>query len=72
MAKALAWGTLLAVISVAFMTPQVYGPALGHEAGFLSLDFGWEFVLAVVVWHWVCAVHVGLFFNPAPRPRAAS
>ncbi|WP_445189305.1 hypothetical protein ACTXG6_19965 [Pseudonocardia sp. Cha107L01] len=49
MAKAFVFGTILAVLSVLVMTPLVYAPAMGVHAGFLSLNFGWIFVLAVFV-----------------------
>lgn len=65
MAKALVFGTILAIVSLAFMTPHVYAPAMGAQAGFFSHEFGGEFVLAVFVWHWVYALHLGAVFNPA-------
>jgi hypothetical protein len=64
MAKALTFGTILAVLSVAVMTPLVYAPAMGANAGFLSLNFGWIFVLAVFLWHWLYAIHLGVIYNP--------
>jgi hypothetical protein len=64
MAKALTFGTILAVLSVAVMTPLVYAPAMGAHAGFLSLNFGWIFVMAVFLWHWLYAVHLGVIYNP--------
>jgi len=69
MAKAFVFGTILAAVSVAFMTPFVYGPAMGTDPGFLSLNFGWIFVLAVFIWHWVYALHLGLIYNPTSPER---
>jgi hypothetical protein len=69
MAKAFVFGTILAVLSVVVMTPLVYAPAMGVHAGFLSLNFGWIFVLAVFVWHWVYALHLGLIYNPTSPHR---
>ncbi|MFI1731906.1 hypothetical protein ACH40E_22365 [Streptomyces acidicola] len=64
--KGLAFGTLLAVISVAFMTPRVYGPARGVDPGFLSLELGGTYILTVFVWHWVYGLHLSLIYNPLP------
>lgn len=66
LAKGLAFGTLLAVISVAFMTPQVYGPARGADPGFLSLEAGGTYILTVFVWHWVYGLHLSLIYSPLP------
>ena len=62
-AKGLAFGTVLALISVLFMIPRVYFP--DANPGFFSWNFGWKLVLAVFVWHWVYGLHLGLIFNPA-------
>lgn len=70
LAKGLTMGTLLAVISVVFMTPRVFGPALGLNAGFLSLHLGWKYVISVFVWHWVYGAHLGVVYNPLPASAA--
>ncbi|MGW3199661.1 hypothetical protein ACWDBD_34910 [Streptomyces sp. NPDC001118] len=67
LAKGLIFGTLLACISVSFMTPFVFAPARGLHPGFLSLDFGWKYVLGVFLWHWVYGLHLGLIYSPAER-----
>jgi hypothetical protein len=64
LAKAMAMGTLLALISVLFMIPRVYFPQL--HPGFFSHNLGWKLVLAVFLWHWVWGLNLGLVFNPAP------
>ncbi len=68
--KGLAFGTLLAIVSVSFMTPAVYGPARGTDPGFLSLDLGWNYILSVFVWHWAFGLHLALFYNPLPSNAA--
>jgi hypothetical protein len=66
--KGLAFGTLLATVSCAFMIPRVYFPH-GH-VGFFSYHLGWKLILAVYVWHWVYGLHLGLMYNPlADRSR---
>ncbi|WP_406464989.1 hypothetical protein OH768_53630 [Streptomyces sp. NBC_01622] len=67
LAKALVFGTALALVSLVFMTPRVYGPALGADAGFFSHHFGWKFIVSVFVWHAVYAVHLGLIYNPSAQ-----
>jgi hypothetical protein len=64
-AKGLAMGTVLALVSVMFMIPRVYFPAA--HAGFFSHNLGWKLVLAVFLWHWVYGLHLGLVFNPAEQ-----
>ncbi|MGW2999738.1 hypothetical protein [Streptomyces sp. NPDC001155] len=67
LAKGLIFGTLLACISVSLMTPFVFAPARGLHPGFLSLDFGWKYVLGVFLWHWVYGLHLGLIYSPAEQ-----
>jgi len=71
LAKGLAFGTLLAILSVAFMTPHVYGPARGLDPGFLSLNLGWKYLAAVFVWHWIYGIHLAIVFNPLPDEHDA-
>jgi hypothetical protein len=63
--KGVAFGTLLATVSCAFMIPRVYFPN-GH-VGFFSHHLGWKLILAVYVWHWVYGLHLGLIYNPLPE-----
>src|SRR5207249_358083 len=60
--KGLFFGTILATISCAFMTPRVYFPLL--DVGFFSYKLGWKTILAVYVWHWVYGLHLGIVYNP--------
>jgi hypothetical protein len=60
--KGLLFGTILATISCAFMTPRVYFPH-GH-VGFFSHNLGWKLILAVYLWHWVYGLHLGVIYNP--------
>ncbi|WP_328737289.1 hypothetical protein [Streptomyces bobili] len=66
LAKGLVFGTLLAITSVAFVTPRIFGPARDTDPGILSLDLGWKYLLAVFVWHWVYGLHLALIYNPLP------
>src|SRR5262249_593302 len=66
------FGPLLACISVSFMTPYVFAPARGLHPGFLSLDFGWKYIVGVFLWHWVYGLHLGLIYSPAERRAGVS
>lgn len=67
--RGLFFGSILATISCAFMTPRVYFPK-GH-VGIFSNNVGWKFILAVYVWHWVYGLHLGLMYNPPAEDSAA-
>ena len=60
--KGLLFGTVLATISCAFMTPRVYFP--NQDVGFFSHNLGWQTILAVYLWHWVFGAHLGAIYNP--------
>lgn len=62
--KGLVFGTLLAVVALGVLTPLVYAPARGAEAGVFSTNFGWEYVLGVFLFHWVYGAHLGLIYSP--------
>ena len=69
--KGLLFGTILATISVGFMTPQVYFP--DADVGFFSNNLGWKSALSVYVWHWVFGAHLGAIYNPEEeRPVGSS
>ncbi|MEQ7129406.1 hypothetical protein ABN034_33450 [Actinopolymorpha sp. B11F2] len=51
----------LATLSCPWWIPTQF-PDL--NAGFLSLNLGWELVLGVYVWHLAWSLALGFFFNP--------
>lgn len=65
--KALLFGTILAIIALAVLTPLVYAPARGSVAGVFSSNFGWKYILGVFLFHWIYGLHVGLVYNPKER-----
>ena len=71
--KGLLFGTVLAVVALLIMTPLVYAPARGSEAGFFSSNFGWSYIISVFIFHWVYGLHLGVVYNPddAAAPRLA-
>lgn len=70
--KALLFGTGLAIVALLILTPLIYAPASGAEAGFFSLNFGWSYVLSVFIFHWVYGLHLGLIYNPLDDDDADS
>lgn len=64
LAKGLFLGTVLTIISCAFMIPYVYFPQL--HPGFFSINLGWNVIFAVFLWHCVFGLHLGLIYNPVP------
>lgn len=62
--KGLAFGTVLAVIALLILTPLIYAPARGADAGFFSLNFGWKYIVGNFLFHWVYGAHLGLIYSP--------
>jgi hypothetical protein len=62
--KGVAFGTVLAAISLTVLCPLVYGPAIGADAGLFSANFGWKFQVSVVLFHWIYGAHLGLVYSP--------
>ena len=62
--KGLTFGTVLAVIALAVLTPLIYAPARDSVAGVFSINFGWKYILGVFIFHWIYGAHVGLIYNP--------
>jgi len=62
--KGLAFGTILAVIALAVLTPLIYGPARGADAGVFSSGFGWKYIVGVFLFHWIYGANVGLIYSP--------
>ncbi len=62
--KGLAFGTILAVIALAVLTPLIYAPARDSVAGVFSSNFGWKYILGVFLFHWVYGAHLGLIYSP--------
>ncbi len=64
LAKAFAFGMLLAVISATIMVPLVFYPQ--YHPGFFSHNLGFKMVLAIFVWHAIYGVILGLIYTPLP------
>ena len=64
--KAIAYGTVLAIISAAWSVPAVYVP---HHAGFLSTSLGWKVTFGIFLWHWIYGYFLGTVYCPLPMAR---
>ena len=62
--KALAYGTVLAIISASWWVPAVYIP---HHAGFLSTSLGWKLTFGIFLWHWIYGYFLGTVYCPLPK-----
>lgn len=63
LAKGLAFGVILAVISALWWVPVLFPQ---FNAGFATLNFGWTTLAAIFVWHAIWGINVGALYNPAP------
>jgi len=64
--KAIAYGTVLAIISASWWVPAVYVP---HHAGFLSTSLGWKLTFGIFLWHWIYGYFLGTVYCPLPMAR---
>jgi hypothetical protein len=64
--KAIAYGTILAIISASWWVPAVYVP---HHAGFLSTSLGSKLTFGIFLWHWIYGYFLGTVYCPLPMAR---
>jgi hypothetical protein len=64
LAKALIFGTFLAVVALLVMVPLVFEPQA--HLGFFSHRAGFTFILSTFVVHWAYGVFLGTIYNPLP------
>ncbi|NEA31327.1 hypothetical protein [Streptomyces sp. SID13031] len=62
--KALLFGTVLGVLALLVTAPFVFGPARGVHDALIAFHSGWEYVLSVLIFHWLYGLHLGLIYNP--------
>jgi hypothetical protein len=65
--KALAFSTMMAIISMGFLVPYVYVPKSGY--GFFSFGTpdGWKLPFSILVNHWMYGGVLGLLYNPRSK-----
>ena len=65
--KALAFSTMMAIISMGFLVPYVYVPKSGY--GFFSFGTpdGWKLPFSILVNHWMYGGVLGLLYNPKSK-----
>lgn len=61
--KALVFGTVLALLALFVTAPFVFGPARGVFDPLIAFHSGWQYVVSVLIFHWVYGLHLGLIFN---------
>ena len=64
LAKALIFGTFLAVVALLIMVPLVFEPQA--HLGFFSHRAGFTFILSTFVVHWAYGTLLGTIYNPLP------
>lgn len=64
LAKALIFGTVLALLALFVTAPFVFGPARGIHDPLVAFHAGWKYVLSVLLFHWLYGLHLGLIYNP--------
>ena len=88
MGAAFIWGTILAIISFTILTPLIdpYQVDPGwfsldlklpdsndlNADGVATLHPGWKTPVAIAIWHWVWAFHLGSFYQPKDDGMAAA
>ncbi|MEX1124804.1 MAG: hypothetical protein WD895_06345 [Acidimicrobiia bacterium] len=70
MAKALAWGAVLAIISGLWWVPVLFDE---FDLGFAAWNFDtWKGIVAIFLWHAIWAVNLALFYNPLSDDEIAA
>lgn len=62
--KAMIFGTVLAILALFVTAPFVFGPTRGVHDPFVAIHAGWNYVLSVLLFHWIYGLHLGLIYNP--------
>ncbi|MEX1133732.1 MAG: hypothetical protein WED83_02685 [Acidimicrobiia bacterium] len=70
MAKALAWGAVLAIVSGLWWVPVLFDE---FDLGFAAWNFDtWKGIVAIFLWHAIWAVNLALFYNPLSDDEIAA
>ena len=64
LAKALIFGTVLALLALFVTAPYVFGPLRGVHDSLIAFHAGWKYVLSVFLFHWIYGAQLGLIYNP--------
>ncbi|MEV6007838.1 DUF6789 family protein [Streptomyces sp. NPDC051976] len=68
--KALTFATVLALLSIFVTAPFVFGPARGVHDALGGLHAGPNYIVSVLIFHWMYGLHLGVIYNPFDAPRA--
>jgi hypothetical protein len=64
LAKALIFGTVLALLALFVTAPYVFAPLAGIHDSLISFHLGWKYVVSVLLFHWIYGLQLGLIYNP--------
>ena len=63
-AKALIFGTILGLLAIFVTAPYIFGPLRGVRDPWIAFNEGWDYVVSVMLFHWIYGAHLGLIYNP--------
>jgi hypothetical protein len=63
-AKAMIFGTVLALLALFVTAPYIFGPLRGVHDPLIAFHTGWKYVISVVLFHWIYGAHLGLIYSP--------
>jgi hypothetical protein len=64
LAKALIFGSVLALLALFVTAPYVFGPLRGVHDPLIAFHTGWKYVVSVLLFHWIYSAQLGLIYNP--------
>lgn len=68
--KSLIFGTVLALLAIFVTAPFVFGPARGVHDALAGLHAGPNYIISVLIFHWLYGLHVGIVYNPVDAAHA--
>ena len=72
LAKALIFGTILAVLALFVTAPYAFAPLRGIHDPLIALHLGWKYVLSVLLFHWIYGLQLGLIYSPLDADPSAA
>jgi hypothetical protein len=63
-AKAMIFGTVLALLALFVTAPYVFGPLRGIHDPLIAFHAGWKYVTSVLLFHWIYGAQLGLIYSP--------
>jgi hypothetical protein len=63
-AKAVIFGTVLGLLALFVTAPYIFGPLRGVRDPWIAIHEGPDYVISVLLFHWIYGLHLGLIYNP--------